>query len=113
MLNFFRYRVDEEDKCDPTITSIFGDDIFWRRDLTCYPNPVRDQLKVELPEHKRGQLVVVDLEGQLVHSEDVYDNTLPQSISMSYLQSGTYSVEYICEKNKERRIWTSRVVKID
>ena len=37
--NFPRFRVDEEDKCDPTITSVFGDNIYWRRDLVTYPNP--------------------------------------------------------------------------
>ena len=34
MPNFPRFRVDEEEKCDPTLTSIFGDAVYYRRDLT-------------------------------------------------------------------------------
>jgi len=50
MPNFPRFRVDEDDKCDPLITSIFGDDIYYQRDMTVYPNPVRDVLTVEIAE---------------------------------------------------------------
>lgn len=39
MPNFPRWRVDEEDKCDSTIVSIFGDYVWYRRDLKVYPNP--------------------------------------------------------------------------
>ena len=113
MPNFPRYRVDEEDKCDPTITSIFGEDIYWRRDLSCYPNPVRDQLTVELPEQKRGQLVVVDMDGQVVMTREVYSGSDKFQLSLGGLTAGTYSVEYVPERNEERRVWTARVVKVD
>ncbi len=108
-----RFRVDEEDKCDPGITSVFGEDVYWCRDLTCYPNPVRDQLTVELQEQKRGQIVVIDMYGQIAMTKDVSDSSLQQNISMGNLQSGAYSVEYIPKKNKERRTWTSKIVKVD
>ena len=113
MPNFPRFRVDEENKCDPTITSIFGDDIYWRRDLTCYPIPVMDELTVELPEQKRGQIVVVDMGGQVVIHKELIAGTPIKQLSMGGLPAGTYSVEFIPDNNKERRIWTKRVVKID
>ena len=113
MPNFPRFRVDEEDKCDPTITSIFGDDIWWRRDLTTYPNPVRDLLTIELPEQKNGKLIVLDMDGRIVMTREVFSHTQELLLSMTGLPSGTYSVEFLPEQNKERRIWTSRVVKVE
>ncbi len=113
MPNFPRFRVDEEEKCDPTITSIFGEDIYWRRELTCYPNPVKELLTVELPEQKKGLVVVMDMEGQVVIHKEIIASTLNQQLSMGGLPSGTYSVEYVPEENEKRRIWTSKVVKID
>ena len=113
MPNFPRFRVDEEDKCDPTITSIFGDDIWWRRDLTTYPNPVRDLLTIELPEQKNGKLIVLDMDGRIVMTREVFSHTQELLLSMTSLPSGTYSVEFVPEQNKEWRIWTSRVVKVE
>ncbi|MFM2393275.1 MAG: hypothetical protein RLZZ546_1257, partial [Bacteroidota bacterium] len=37
--NFPRFRVDEEQKCDPTITSVFGEAVYFRKNLEVYPNP--------------------------------------------------------------------------
>jgi|GEM_PF-388526 len=113
MPNFPRYRVDEEDKCDPTITSIFGDDIYWRRDLVAYPNPMVDQLTVELPDGEKGRLYVFDSAGQLLwQSKETYIGSEVQ-LDMSGYATGTYSVEFVPEENKERRLWTSWVVKVD
>jgi len=102
--NFPRFRVDEEDKCDPNITSVFGEDIYWRRDLDTYPNPVSDILTIELPESETGRLYVFDMQGRLV---------MDTEIVYSGLEAGTYSIEFIPEDNKERRVWTSRVVRVE
>lgn len=113
MPNFPRFRVDEEDKCDPTITSVFGDDIYWRRNLTAYPNPMHSELTVELPAGKEGHIYVFAMNGQLVwESAELYSEQ-KVIIDLSSHQSGTYSVEFIPDKNYERRIWTSKVVKVD
>ena len=113
MPNFPRYRVDEEDKCDPTITSIFGEDIYWRKDLVTYPNPVVDQLTIELPDGEKGRLYVFDTAGQLLwQSKETYTGSEVQ-LDMSGYATGTYSVEFVPEENKERRLWTSWVVKVD
>lgn len=113
MPNFPRFRVDEEEKCDPTITSVFGDDIYWRRDLIAYPNPVRDKLSVELPEGEQGHIYVFDMNGQLVWESAEFYSEQKVFIDMSGYQTGSYNVEFIPEKNKERRIWTSKIVKVE
>jgi len=113
--NFPRWRVDEEDKCDPTITSIFGDHVYFRRDLSVYPNPVRDVLTVELPEGQKGQLVVFDMMGQKVSDDKcrALDCRGLIQIDMSGLVAGSYSVEFLPEGNRERLIFTAQVVKVE
>jgi len=114
MPNFPRFRVDEDDKCDPTITSIFGDHVYYRRDMNVYPNPVRDVLKVEVPEGKKGRIVVFDMQGQLVwsdHEIDIYRDKV--QLDLSGLVVGTYSVEFVPDDNRERLVFTAQVVKVE
>ena len=113
--NFPRFRVDEDDKCDPTITSVFGDAVWYRQDLTTFPNPTRDWLTVALPEDvpSRGQLIVLDMEGRLVHEQVLSGDVGELQLDMSGYAEGVYSVEYFPEDNKERRVWTSRVVVVE
>lgn len=110
--NFPRFRVDEEDKCDPTITSIFGDNVFWKRDLTAYPNPMTDRLYVDLPEQKRGQLYIMDMQGQvlILKTEVLADN---YELDVSDLPARMYSVEFVPDDNKEKVVYMSKVVKVE
>jgi len=112
MPNFPRFRVDVEDKCDPSITSVFGHAVFYRKDLSIYPNPVISELQVELPEGYQGDLVVFDMQGQLVWkgAQSSYQGNL--SVDLSFLLPGSYSMEFIPKDNSERLIWTSLLVKI-
>jgi len=109
--NFPRYRVDEDQVCDPTITSLFGEDIFYRRDLDVYPNPVSDNLTIEFPEDHRGHVYIIDMQGQVVWSGSNYDNKT--QLEVSFLAPGTYSVEYLPEDNSNRTIYTSMIVKVE
>ena len=109
--NFPRYRIDEDEVCDPTITSLFGDDIFYRRDLDVYPNPVRDNLTIQFPEGHRGHVYIIDMQGQIVWSGD--NNNPKTQLDVSFLSSGTYSVEYIPDDNEGRTIYTSLIVRVE
>ena len=112
--NFPRWRVDEEDKCDPTITSIFGDHVYYRRDLSVYPNPVRDVLTMEIPEGKDGKIVVLDIQGQVVWSDSDLDSyTDKVQIDLSGLAVGSYSVEFIPDDNKERLVYTAQIIRLE
>ena len=72
-----------------------------------------DQLIVELPDGEKGRLYVFDSAGQLLwQSKETYVGSEVQ-LDMSGYATGTYSVEFVPEENKERRLWTSWVVKID
>ena len=94
--NFPRFRVDEEDKCDPSLVSAFGEVVYYRRDLITYPNPVRDNLTIELPEGiGDGHIYVLDMQGQMVHSQEVSVLKGSLQMSMGQLPVGMYSVEYL------------------
>ena len=84
-----RFRVDEADKCNPGITSVFGEDIYWRRDLTTYPNPVSTQLNIELPEGERGKVYIFDMEGRLILEDDKVYSSAAVSLDMSGIPAGT------------------------
>ena len=106
-----RFRVDEEEKCNPNITSVFGELVYWRRDLTIYPNPASEIVTVQIPESLQGYLVVMDMNGQIVYHKDKVRQD--QSLDVSFLEPGVYSVEYVPEQNKDRIIYTTKMVVID
>ena len=106
--NFPRFRVDEEDKCDPSIVSIVGETVWWRRDLTAYPSPASEYVTVELPEDTGGLLYMLDMQGQIVLRQS--DARSQQRLDISGLPPGIYSVEFIPEQNEERVVYTRRVM---
>ena len=80
-----------------------------------YSNPVRNVLTVDVPEGKKGQLVVFDVEGQLVSDHKCRNLDCRGLIQMymSGLAVETYSVELIPDNNKEKFVYTSLVVKVE
>jgi NMD protein affecting ribosome stability and mRNA decay len=78
--------------------------------MTVYPNPARDVVTVEIPEGKKGQIVVFDMQGQLVLSGDSDGYSKKVHIDLSQLAVGSYSVEFIPDNNKERLIYTQQVI---
>ena len=112
MPNFPRFRVDEEDKCDPTLTSVFGDAVYYRRDLTVYPSPSDGRYTVEVPDgFGSGTLSVINLNGQVVESKEVSSGTLSMSVDITRYPSGYYHVELYPEENVDRMFWSRQVVK--
>ncbi len=109
--NFPRFRVDEEEKCDPSITSIAGEAVWWRRDLNVYPSPASEYITVELPEQKSGTVYILDMEGQIVYHEKEIAST--KRLDVSFLSAGVYSVEFVPEQNKDRVVHTRRVVIVE
>ena len=111
--NFPRFRVDEEEKCDPSITSLFGETVWYRRDLTTFPNPVSDRLTIQLPEEVgEGRLFILNIDGKLVWEGETSSLQTERVLDMSGYAEGSYSVEYVPDDNEERRVWTSTVVVI-
>lgn len=113
--NFPRFRVDEEEKCDPQITSILGEDIYWRRDLVAYPNPVRDRLTIDLPSaiQTKGHLYIIDMQGQELGQHTIDGLHSEETLDMSGYAVGSYSIEFVPDDNKDRLVWTTVVVRVE
>ena len=111
--NFPRFRVDEEEKCDPTITSFLGDEVYYRRDLGVYPNPVQQDLNITIPEQQSGQVIIYNIEGKVLMGPIAVSNqTDIHQVDVSALSSGTYIVEYVSDDRKERLVYNQKFVKL-
>jgi hypothetical protein len=112
--NFPRFRVDEDEKCDPAISSVFGAPVYYRRPLEVFPNPSRGHFQVVLPEgFGRGRLSVLAPSGQRLLSRQVGPDGGTEAIDLSGLPSGTYFIELHPEDGRERVLYGQQVVKVD
>lgn len=109
--NVPRFRVDEEEKCDPSISSIFGEEVWWRRDLIAFPNPASRQVRLETDEHLKGDVYVMDMKGALL--SHISNFVSGDCLDISHLPAAPYSVEFVPEDHSERIIYTEKVVKVD
>lgn len=110
--NFPRLRVDEKDKCDPTISSVFGETVYYRRDLKVYPNPTTDDITVKVPEQLgKANLVLTDITGKIWLQREIQHSTI-ETLDVLTLPSGNYNVEIYPVDNKERIFYSKQVVKL-
>jgi len=100
MPNFPRFRVDEEEKCDPTIVSVFGDAVFYRRDLVVYPSPSTGLFTIDLPE------------GFILRDEPIDRLSFEGEVQLYDLPVGIYNIEIYPSENAERIFYSKQVVKL-
>jgi len=62
-----------------------------------YPNPVMDELKINLYTNEAADLTIFNMVGEMIYENTVVDNT---TVSMSHMRRGIYFVELII--NNER-----------
>ena len=111
--NHPRWRVDEEDKCDPTITSIFGEAVYYRSELSVYPIPSSGIYTVDIPLQKSGVVHVTSIQGQILRSYEVASSARTITVDISDMPAGLYHVEYYPHDNKERQVYTRQVVRVE
>lgn len=113
MPNFPRFRVDEEQKCDPTITSVFGDAVYYHKELETYPNPSNGRFTVKVPSNfSSGSIVVSDMGGQIVHHRSLTPNSVNPLIDITSYPSDIYTIELYSDDRGERVFWRTQVVKL-
>ena len=113
MPNFPRFRVDEEEKCDPTIVSVFGDAVYYRRDLVVYPSPSTGLFTIDLPEDfSSGRLVVTNLQAQILKDEPIDRLTFEGAVQLYDLPEGIYNIEIYPSDNVQRIFYSKQVVKL-
>jgi hypothetical protein len=111
---FPRFRVDEVDKCDSTISSVFGQAVFYRRPLIVYPSPSAGRYHIDIPQEVgSGTIQVFNLNGQVILEKRISIGTSKVDIDITHQPSGMYHVEIYPEKNPQRIFWGQQVVKVD
>jgi len=107
--NFPVFRFDDDEVCDPMITSVFDIPVEVVYDLELHPNPTTDELIVGFPEELRdGTLYVKSMSGQVV-IEQVFDFSGSLKVSLVDYDAGMYIIEV--ESGGKR--YVDRVVKLD
>jgi hypothetical protein len=110
--NFPRFRVDEEEKCDPTISTMFGETVYYRRDLVVYPNPSSGLFTIKIPEGiGRANLVVTNINGQIIYKKEIHHSII-EEIDITNSASGRYNIDVYSVENEERVFWGKQVIKI-
>jgi hypothetical protein len=93
--NFPPFRVDEEDKCDNTISSLFPTVMRPKQTyFDYYPNPVEDVLKV-LPKVD-GRYTITDASGSLIR-KGTFDSDVEEVVNLDQLISGVYFINIIVD----------------
>jgi hypothetical protein len=111
--NFPRFRVDEDEVCDPTITNVFDMPVYIRKDLNVYPNPTPDVALIDIPEPFKGYIRVIDINGREVLTTYEVSDQRTYQVDLSSLPAGYYSVEFLPKgQQKESLIYTAWVSRI-
>jgi len=106
--NFPNFRIDEDEVCDPTITSVFNQPVIISKDISLYPNPVSDDLRIETSNDLEIRFVEVHtLDGRLI--DRIFIEINSHSYDMSDLQPGVYVLKFHLEGGG---ILTKKVVKM-
>lgn len=109
--NFPRFRVDEDEVCDPTITTFLGEDIFIRKELNAFPNPTRDIIRVSIPNNLTGYIYVYDMMGREVIAPQFTEGLAQITLLISHLSSGYYTMEFVPNKLKENILFNKVIYK--
>ena len=109
--NFPRYRVDEEEKCDNTITRIIDQKIYVKQEIKVYPTPSTGQVWIQGSEDLRGvfDVLVYDVNGGLVLKYETRDPQF-QSLNLSSLKDGTYFIELFNRDRSVPRFYLGKVM---
>ena len=78
--------------------------VFYRRDLTVFPNPSKGKVTIEIPEGINGQLYVFDMQGKEVTKNIEINNRYETQLDLSNLSSGSYTIEFIPLDTSEKLI---------
>jgi hypothetical protein len=110
--NFPRFRVDEDKKCDPTITSLFGETVYYRREIEVFPNPSNGVFQIKIPEvHRSGSFIVSNTEGKILFQKQI-DWSVPEEIDISTFPSGRYNIEFYPDDQHEKIYYGKQVIKM-
>lgn len=83
-------------------------DNHYRKAIAVYPNPVKSDLNIDLPENiNSGNITIIDLNGAIRRTIRI-SNSGFQTIHMSDLETGFYMIRVVSENN----MYYSRIIKL-
>lgn len=112
--NFPRFRVDEAQKCNPGITSVFGHQVYYRRPLEVFPNPARNIIHFKdfsLP--VATDLYLYDMNGSALIQSRLPADQLPDALDISRLPAGRYNLEIYPVGSTERVFYGTQFIKVE
>jgi hypothetical protein len=74
--------------------------------INLYPNPVKDNFTINLEKETKGQLIIYDMLGKIVTSQEINGKTM--TINVSHLPQGVYNVRIVADW---KTIGVSKIVK--
>lgn len=109
--NFPHFRIDEEDVCDPTITSVFGNQIFYNKKLKIFPNPATQVVNIELPKSLSGTIIISDINSNQILEKGIINPVDIIRLELSHLSPGTYFIEFYPQNYvKEQTIYLNKLI---
>ena len=88
--NFPHFRVNEDQVCDPTITSVFGVPVVVDEVVSLFPNPATDHITIE-SEYPMDKITIKNMTGSAVYSTTSRSTRV--EVDVSTLASGLYFVD--------------------
>jgi hypothetical protein len=111
--NFPRFRVDEDEKCDSTISLVLGEEVYYRRDLKVYPSPSTGIYTVELPDSWiAGDMMVLDIQGNIIEHRHIPYHKNIETLDITNHPAGRYNIELYPSNKKDRIFYGIQVLKI-
>jgi len=96
--NVPNFAIDEEEVCDPTITSVFDIPVTVQTDqIKIAPNPTNGMTTVHFTEKSTGHYSLFDHSGQLITS-DVFGESQSLALDLSTFHDGLYYIR-ICDEH--------------
>jgi len=111
--NYPRFRVDEEDKCDPTIVSIFGEQVHYTRSLQAYPSPTTGTVTIQLPSQlaKAADIYITSTDGTVLSQQCMDAGESTSTISLTSYPTGMYTISLV-PQDKDNIVYSTKVSKI-
>lgn len=112
--NHPHWRIDEVEKCDSSILTIFGKPVYYSQDIQLFPNPTANTVQLNKPTIvSGGKISIYDYMGRLVYSQhwDTFQLDIIE-VDVNILASGLYVVELIPTNNPNRIIYSGSFQKL-
>jgi len=106
--NFPHYRMGALTTLCDTATAVQAIDEAPKIEIKVYPNPANQQFRVEWTEQEfdKGEFVLLDAQGKIIHQQNITKNILQVDVSTSNLPTGIY----LCKIQLDDTLFTEKII---